>query len=400
MSVVAVIGAGAAGMIAALKASERHNVVLLDGNEKCGKKLLLTGNGRCNYWNSDINVSAYETDCPESLKDILPNKDEVFFYLEKLGLYPKIKNGYYYPYSNQAVSVREIFEKKINSSKIEYVSCFKVISISKEGGKYILLSEDGKTAECDKLIIATGSQAYPKTGSDGSGYELAKSIGHSVNKVLPALSGLVCEGRFLKEWEKIRCDASVSLCVNGKCVKSDTGEIQLTNNGISGICTFNISGQAAKNLYLGNKVEVIINFMPELKDGFYNFFSERCAVMGNVTVEQALESIFNYRLMFVLLKRAGISKTSFWWSLSEREKKSLCEAVEKFKIKVCGTESYDKCQVCTGGVPLLEINRETMESLKTEHIYFAGEIIDVDGRCGGYNLAFAFISGYIAGRSV
>ncbi len=400
MSKVAVIGAGAAGVVAALKASERHNVILLEGNEKCGKKLLLTGNGRCNYWNSDISVSAYETDCPESLESILKNKDEVFFYLEKIGLYPKIKNGYYYPYSNQASSVREIFEKKVKSSKIEFATNFKVTDILEKNGKYILLSENEKAVECDKLIIATGSKAYPKTGSDGSGYKLAKALGHNVNEVLPALCGLVCEGKFLKEWEKIRCDAAVSLYVNGECIKTDIGEIQLTNNGISGICTFNISGQAAENLYLKNKVEVMIDFMPELKDSFYNWFSERCALMGNVTVEQALESVFNYKLMFVLLKQAGIDKTSNWWSLSEKDKSALCKAIKEFKLKVCETESYDKCQVCTGGVPLSEINSETMESLEKDNVYFAGEIIDVDGRCGGYNLAFAFISGYIAGGSV
>lgn len=402
MSTVAVIGAGASGIIAALKASKKHRVILLDSNDKCGKKILLTGNGRCNYWNSDLNISMYESDNKEQLEAILTesNISGVLRYLERIGIYPRIKNGYYYPFSNQAASIREIFQKKIDNSNIEFKTNFKVTDIKNSGNGFVLTSVTGKTVECDKVIIATGSKAASKTGSDGNGYTLAKKSGHSINTVLPALTGLMSSGKFLKEWEKIRCDAKVSLFADGKFVKEDIGEIQLTSSGISGICTFNISGMVAKCMENGKKVSVKINFMPNLEEGFYGWFSNRCAILSDPTIEEALESIFNYKLMFVLLKIAGISKDDSWYKLSENKKQMLCKTIEEFNLDISGTEGFERAQVCTGGVPLGEVNPYTMESTVQSGLYFAGEILDVDGRCGGYNLAFAFISGYIAGGCV
>lgn len=402
MSTVAVIGAGAAGVVAALNASERHDVILLDGNDKCGKKILLTGNGRCNYWNSDIGAHMYDTDCHDALENIMSdtNSFDVLSWLDGLGIYPKIKGGYYYPYSNQAASFREIFQNRIDRSKVDFLSGFKVNRIDKKDDKFSIFAEDGRKVNCDKVIIATGSKAAPKTGSDGSGYSLAKSLGHKINPVYPALTPLISTGKFMKEWEKIRCDAKVSLSVNGKMLKEDTGEIQLTSTGVSGICTFNISGLAAKNVAEGKDVKVYINFMPFLEDGFYNWFSTRCGVLGNPTLETALESIFNYKLMFVLLKRANLSKDDCWFRLGEDKKRTLCKVIESFPLDIVGADSFDKSQVCTGGVSLCDVDSDTMESRLCEGLYFAGEVLDVDGRCGGYNLAFAFVSGYIAGRSV
>ena len=402
MSTVAVIGAGAAGMMAAIEASKKHRVILLDGNDKCGKKLLLTGNGRCNYWNSDITTDKYNTDCKEVLERIINEKilSETLSRLEQVGLYPKIKNGYFYPYSNQATSVRELFDHKISACKIDFRTGWKVQRITKEQNGFSIVSAEGKTVRCDKVIVATGSRAYEKTGSDGSGYALAKALGHRIHKPLPALTGLLSEGKFLKDWEKIRCDAKVSLYANGNLVSDDTGEIQLTAKGVSGICVFNVSGLASGHLENGDKVELSINFMPHLEEGFYRWFDMRAQALPDMTLEEALESIFSYKLLFVLLKRAKVERNAHWSELREGQRKALCDAVEHFAIPVLGTESYDKAQVCTGGVPLCEISPDTMESNLVSGLYFAGEVLDADGRCGGFNLAFAFTTGYIAGKSV
>ncbi|MBQ4087840.1 MAG: aminoacetone oxidase family FAD-binding enzyme [Clostridia bacterium] len=402
MSTVAVVGAGAAGMMAAIEASKRHRVILLDGNDKCGKKLLLTGNGRCNYWNSDITPDKYNADSEEALERIISeeNLSETLNRLEKIGLYPKIKNGYFYPYSNQATSVRELFDRKISACRIGFRTGWKVQSIAKDRDGFSIVSADGKTVRCDKVIIACGSKAYEKTGSDGSGYALAKALGHHINRPLPALTGLISEGKFLKDWEKIRCDAHVTLYGNGKEISSDTGEIQLTAKGVSGICVFNVSGPASRLLEKGEKVELSINFMPHLEEGFYGWFDARSKALPDMTLEEALESIFSYKLLFVLLKRAKTERNARWSDLKEAQRKALCEAIEQFTIPVLGTESYDKAQVCTGGVPLKEISPDTMESAVVPGVYFAGEVLDADGRCGGFNLAFAFTTGYIAGKSV
>ena len=401
MKKVAVIGAGASGIIAALKASENNKVILIDGNDKCGKKILLTGNGRCNYWNSDISLEQYETDDKEILKEVLSdeNKYDTLSFLERLGIYPKIKNGYYYPYSNQAASIREIFQKEIEKSNIDFRNGVKVNVVNKINEKFALILDNNEAIEVDAVVIATGSKAYSKTGSDGSGYEFAKKFGHKVNAVSPALTQLISKGKFLKDWENIRCDAKVSLAVNGKIIKEDSGEIQLTEKGISGICTFNVSGLASKNLALGNKVEVIIDFLPHL-DNLYDWINSRAEKMQNKTIEELFESIFNYKLMFVLLKLANISKDSKWNELSESSKRNLCNWIERFKLDIIGTGDFDKSQVCTGGVSLSEVNPFNFESNIVPRLFFAGEILDVDGKCGGFNLAFAWISGYLAGRGV
>ena len=181
---------------------------------------------------------------------------------------------------------------------------------------------------------------------------------------------------------------------------ADLKEIQLTKNGISGICTFNVSGLASKNLALGKHVEAIINFLPHLDNNLYDWINDRAEKQAGKTIEELFESIFNYKLMFILLKSANISKDSKWDELSENRKRNLCDKIENFKLDITATESYDKAQVCTGGVSLSEINPVTFESNIIPGLYFIGEILDVDGKCGGFNLAFAWISGYLAGRGV
>ena len=225
-------------------------------------------------------------------------------------------------------------------------------------------------------------------------------MGHRIQPPLPALTGLISEGKFLKEWEKIRCDAKVTLYANGKTAASDMGEIQLTAKGVSGICVFNVSALASKHLHQGNRVELTINFMPHLEEGVYGWLEERCRTLSDMTLEEALESVFHYKLLFVLLKKAKTDRSARWKEMNETQRKVLCDAIERFRIPILDTESYDKAQVCTGGVSMQDIDPETMASTIISDVYFAGEILDVDGRCGGFNLAFAFVSGYIAGRSV
>jgi len=397
MSKVVVIGAGASGIIAALKAAERHEVILIDGNDKCGKKILVTGNGKCNYWNEYINVENYFTDNTKILDNILEKNKEVLDYLYSIGIYPKIKNGYYYPASNLAASIRELFEKELIRCNVKTLYNSKVINIEKINNKFVIETEKEKL-DADKLIIATGSKASPKTGSDGFGYDLAKKFNHTLNPILPALVSLDVNESYTKEWSGVRCDAKLSLYVNNEKITEESGEIQLTETGISGICTFNISGLVSKALYKNKKIFVKINFVPTINN-FFEFFSERNSNLKDRTIEELLESIINYKLTSVILKKSGIKKESCWNELNNNEKESLINNIENFEVSITSTNSFEKAQVCTGGIPLTEINNN-MESIFQDKLYFVGEILDVDGKCGGFNLAFAFISGYIAGSSV
>ena len=401
MSKVVVIGAGAAGMVAAIKISNSHDVILLESNDKCGKKILLTGNGRCNYWNSDINIDKYNTDNNENLNIIINrhNQEKVLLFLEKIGIYPKIKNGYYYPYSNQASSVRTLLLNNLIKRKVQIIYNFKVEDVIKNNNKFIVKSNDNEII-CDKVILANGSCAMPKTGSDGSSYELAKKLGHTINQVTPSLVPLEGKGSFFKEWDGVRCDSRVSLFIDNEKIKEEFGEIQLTSYGISGICTFNISGIATKSLKLGKKVAVKINFLPTIEVDFYNWMASRNNNIPNHTIEELLESVIPYKLMLVLLKNANIDRNSYWNNLSENDKKLLSTTIENFSIEIIGHHSFDKAQVATGGVSLNEINPLTMESRIIPGLYLVGELLDADGICGGFNLSFAFISGYIAGDAL
>ena len=396
MSKVVVIGAGASGIIASLVASRNNEVILLDANNKIGKKILLTGNGKCNYWNSDIDVKNYNTDSVNNLSKILENKDLVLSYLNTCGIYPKVKNGYYYPNSNQAATVVEIFNRELVKNNVNVVYNCKVDDIKHMDGTFIIHSNLDDII-CDKVIIATGSCAYPKTGSDGSFYKILEKY-HTINKVMPALVPLKCKGDFFKEWSNLRVDASISLIVDGNTLNHELGEVQLTDYGISGIPIFNISALANKNLNLGNKVNVVINFLPGVDA--LELLNERNRSITNHTVKELLETILPYQLINVLLKKANIKDNDNWHDLDKDKKETLANLINKFKLEVVESLDFDRGQVATGGISLNEINPETMESLKVKGLYLVGEILDVDGKCGGFNLGFSFITGFIAGRNI
>lgn len=398
MARVIIVGAGASGILAALKASENHEVFLIDRNDRVCKKILVTGNGHCNYWNEQVSSKYYETDDFSNLEAIL-TKDNIkntYNFLENLGLYPMKKGDYYYPYSNQAVCVREIFERQLKKRNVKFIANFYVTSAKKENDSFIV-SDGEREIIGDKLILATGSKAMPKTGSDGSGYLLAASFSHPINTVYPALTPLISNEKWMRDWENIRVNAKLDLHVNNKLVKEDEGEVQLTNNGISGICAFNLSGLAIKNISLNNKVSVIIHFLPQLEDDFISFFDKRNEMLDNPTLEEAFESILPYKLTFVLLEKSHLKKEQRWQELTDSEKHCLMNVLFHLEIPIVDVSQFLRAQVCTGGVSLTTINPKSMESNIVKGLYFTGELLDVNGNCGGFNLAFAFITGFIAG---
>lgn len=395
MSKVVVIGAGTSGIIAALKASEKNEVILLDGNDKCGKKILLTGNGKCNYWNQSIDLQNYQTDDPEKLKEILEKQKKVFSFLEKLGIYPRIKNGYYYPYSNQSSSIQTILNKALEKAKIVVKYHFKVSNILKKENQFVIESDEEEIV-ADKVIIATGSKAFSKTGSDGSGYQLVQKLGHHINPVLPSLVPLV--GKEVPKWEGNRIEANVQLYVNDQKIKEENGELQLTDYGVSGICIFNLSGVVSKNLYWKNKVLLKINFFKEV-DNLFSFLEERSKMLKNATIEEILESLIPYKLLLILLQKVKINKDKNWFELSKVEKQNLVSVIQSYPLQIIDTLSFDRAQVCTGGVPLKEVGAN-LESNLVSNLYIVGEMLDVDGICGGFNLASSFITGYIAGSDI
>ena len=231
MDKIIVIGGGISGFIAAINAKNDNNeVIILERNDKVLKKLLLTGTGKCNYFNEDFNINHYYSDDFNLLEKYitLENKDKILSFYDKLGIVPKIKNGYYYPYSNQAITIKNALLKKTETLGIKIKTNAYIKHIENKDNVFCV-TIDNDIITSNKLIISTGSKSYPNTGSDGNGYSLLNNLGHSVNKILPSLTGLVCDDSYFKELSGVRSEALISLYENGKLLKSEVGELQFTN---------------------------------------------------------------------------------------------------------------------------------------------------------------------------
>ena len=407
MKNIVIIGGGASGLVAAIFAAKSgKKVCIIEKNNVCGKKILATGNGRCNYWNEEQSISHYRSNNIDLVKEVLSNKNKemILEFFEEIGILPKIKNGYYYPFSNQAITMQKALVLEAEKLNIDIKTNMIIKNIKNIGDKFIILTEDGANMEADRIILATGSKAAPKTGSDGIGYKISERFNHSIINPLPALVQLKAKESFLKQWEGVRADVAITLIENNKKLVEEKGEIQLTNYGVSGICIFNLSGRVARGLADGKKEKIEINFLEGLdiksEDEFVSWFALRNQKIKNRTIGELLEGVLNYKLVNVLLKRAKLNDKDKWNEIDEKSKIKLAKNVIKFDLDIIGTNSFDKAQVCSGGIPLNEIDIKTMESKKQKGLYIVGELLDVDGDCGGYNLEWAWITGMIAGINV
>lgn len=398
---VVIVGSGPSGLASAIYAKKNNNeVIILERNNDICKKILLTGNGKCNYFNENQDITHYHSSNDNLISDIITEKNlnDILVFFDELGIVPKIKNGYYYPYSNQASSVKQVLLSKIDELGIKVIYDYLVTDIKKENDKFIINND----IICDKLILSTGSKAYPKTGSDGNGYNLVKNFNHNINKIMPALVKLKSDDKYLKELKGIRSECKISIYKDNEFIKSETGEIQLTDDAISGICVFNLSYLANKYIESKNNVHILVNFIPFIddKDELLKYLDDRCKKIKNKKMKEFFDGLLNYKLSNVILKKSNINLDSYYKDLSKKEKETLVSNINSYDFNIISSYSYDNSQVCMGGVPLDEINLLTMESKKEKNLYIIGELLDVNGDCGGYNLTFAFITGMLAGISI
>lgn len=395
---IGVIGGGASGLVASIFAKDYNNeVIIFERNKDCGKKILATGNGRCNYWNTDQNVSHYQSSEPNLIGEIVnPETDKkVLDFFEKLGIIPKIKNGYYYPFSNQASTLKKALLNEASRKNVIIKNEFLVTSIKTINNKFEIMSDKEKIL-LDKLIISTGSCASPCTGSDGMGYNFLEKVGHIIVKPLPALVQLKTNGAYLKKWQGIRTDVSLTLLEEGKKVKEESGEIQLTNYGISGICVFNLSNIVSRGLDNDKKEEILINFLPFIDTDVKEWFINQTKTTGK-TIYDLLLSILNEKIVEVIFDESKVEKNKLFTDLSDFDKDNLLKFCTSFSVAITGTNSFNDAQVCSGGVLLSEFDLSTMESKKVSNLYVTGELLDITGDCGGYNLGIAWRTGLIAG---
>ena len=402
MRTVAVIGGGASGMMAAVTAaSEGARVILLEHKDRIGKKILSTGNGRCNFTNIHQEPICYHSEDPLFPWEVVErfNAQAVISFFLQLGVYSKNRNGYIYPNSDQASAVLDAFRMELDRLKVEIrtgVECREI----RPGKKGFTVLTDQGPVRADRVILCAGSKAAPTTGSDGSGYDLAKKLGHRILPVLPALTALKCEEKFFKSIAGVRANGSVSIWSGGECIAKDTGEIQLTDYGISGIPVFQVSRYASKLLYEKKETDAVLDFMPDFtKEQTNAFLRARAKTRPDKSAEMFLIGLFHKKLCDLWIRLSEIPRQRKAGELTEDEIARLTSLIKEFRVRVRETNPYDKAQVCCGGVDTREVNPETLESVYVPGVYFAGEILDVDGMCGGYNLTFAWASGYVAGKA-
>lgn len=392
-----IIGAGAAGLTAAIFAAKKGNeVIILEHNSKPGKKILATGNGKCNITNTDISGLKYNN--PEFVKEVLDRFgiESTLQFFHGIGLMMKDKNGYVYPMSEQAAAVVSMLTEEAKRLGVKIIYNVNVKKVENHGRGFELLVEEQYLGEqrhsCDSLILATGGKASPKSGSDGTGFQLAIAFGHQVMKPLPSLTGMICEEKIYKQIAGVRVKGSVKIYCNDKLECSDCGEIQLADYGISGIPVFNCSRAATMGLHKKENVYAVIDFMLEMSEqDIVDFLLKQ-----DKNIYQALQGIVNDKLAKAILEYLKIDKAS---EISKRKVQLIAHALKEFKSKILKIRGFEYAQVTCGGVDTAEIYADTMESKIVKNLFFAGEIVDVDGICGGYNLQFAWSTGAIAGRN-
>lgn len=400
---IGVIGGGAAGMAAAITAARQGaEVTVFERNDRVGKKILVTGNGKCNLGNYQLGTEQYYGSSAEFIGQALKrfDTDDTVAFFQGLGLLIKSKNGYLYPACEQASAVLDVLRFEMQSLGIVLVKECKINHIEKDVLTGQVKVSDGETHySFDAVILACGSKAAPKTGSDGSGYKLAKKLGHSIVPTVPALVQLKCREDYLKAVAGVRSEGEVAVYQGQECVARERGELQFTEYGISGIPVFQISRVVNYILRKEQEVCVELNLLPDYnEEEFERLIAGRELLQSERTAEEFFTGILNKKLMQLFIKMAGIKSNMPMEQMDAKSMRRIYDFCRKWQLHVTGSNPYDNAQVCAGGVNTAEIT-ENMESKLVDGVYFAGEIMDVDGKCGGYNLQWAWCSGVIAGRA-
>ncbi|MFT8351788.1 NAD(P)/FAD-dependent oxidoreductase [Clostridium saccharoperbutylacetonicum] len=403
-----VVGGGASGLMAAVVAKDFGlDVAIVEGTDRIGKKILVTGNGRCNISNKNITYpyKSFHSDNNNFFQDALSKfsvEDTENMFLS-LGLpLTELENGKMYPKSLQASSVIDIFRMAIDDKNIPLYTNCQINSITKKKN-FILFSNNAEynSFSCNKLILSCGGKSAAKTGSDGSGYKLSKSLGHSIKTPIPGIVQLKLDYPFLKALSGIKFDGSASILINDELMRTETGEILFTDYGISGPPILQLSSYASKALSENSKVTIRLDMFPYESNGdVENFLSSHVSIFNHREISSALIGVINKKLIPTILRDVGIKDIHL--PCSNVDWKYINKLIAKFKkwdFNCTGTNGFPNAQVTVGGIDTREINNLTLESKLVKNLYICGEVMDVHGDCGGFNLQWAWSSGYLAAKS-
>ena len=403
-----VVGGGASGLMAAIIANDLGaDVAIVEGTDRIGKKILVTGNGRCNISNKNITspYNCFHSENNNFFHEVLNKftvEDTENMFLS-LGLpLVELDSGKMYPKSLQASSVIDIFRMALDERNIPLYTNCKINSINKK--KNFILSTNNSEYDafsCRKLILSCGGKSAVKTGSDGYGYKLSKSLGHTIIEPLPGIVQLKLDYPYLKALSGIKFDGAISILINDEIVRTATGEVLFTDYGISGPPVLQLSSYASKAFYNKSKVTLRLDMFPyESQKNVESFFSSHFSIFNYREISSALIGVINKKLISTILKDVGIKdihqpcNNIDWKHIS-----MLINRFKKWDFNCIATNGFSNAQVTVGGVNTTEITNSTLESKLINNLYFCGEILDVHGDCGGFNLQWAWSSGYLAGKS-
>ena len=393
-----IIGGGASGLMCAIAAKRKNpslKIAIIEKNDRVGKKLLSTGNGRCNLTNDNVSVSRYVGSADKLLSAVLKkyNTEKLVEYFRSLGLLTfKDSEGRFYPLSRQASTVLDVLRFTCDENNVN-IFCNETKRSVRKQTSFVIKTEQNEF-EADRLVVAAGSKAAPKLGGNGSAADILKNLGHSFTPFSPALCPVKVRSDVLKSLKGLRANGTVTLLKNNKALRTETGEVQINEDNLSGICVFNLS------LFSSPQSSVAVDLLPDISDlELYNILISNKERFSKQAADNIFTGILQKRLAQAVLKSAGIRDFSRPCSaLGGSELKRAANEAKQMVFSVTENAGFDRAQACRGGVPGSEINTETMQSNKTKNLYICGEAIDVCGECGGYNLHFAFACGIIAGE--
>ncbi len=380
---IVIAGAGASGLMCAWLLANRgyDNITVLEKNDIAAKKLRATGNGRCNFTNKVLSVANYYGDqnIIENMLDAMSTKKAVEIF-EKMGIFHTSRDEYIYPYNMRANTFGDIMANACADMGVNIVLNTKIKDIACKDKGYVVKCGENKQYFCDTLILAMGGRAAQSLGGSGTAYKLCKKMGIAVSSIMPGLTGFNTRGLDVKKLAGVRMRAEVNLYSDSKFVKGNIGEVQIVKDGISGIPIFQLSHDAVKSLGEGKKTEVVLDLLPE---------------MGAEKLEEWIGKHPNLR---------GILHEK-WCDVIENEWnhgsiKELVELIKEYRVKLTESFGFERAQVSVGGVECDQVNPETLESKKYKGLYIIGELLDVDGECGGYNLHAAWASAYMCAESI
>ena len=407
MKDVIIIGGGPAGILcaAAIKenAKEMVNVTIVERLEKIGKKILATGNGKCNFTNKNLSPRRYNN--PKFVTPTLSKYGykEIVEYLESIGLLSKeISEGRMYPYTESATTVLEVMRMHLNRLGVNVKTNYEVNKVVEKNGRYLVYNKNQRNycLECDYLVFACGGASAPVLGSNGSGYGLLKPFKVKVTDIYPGLVGIKSDITTLKVLNGLRfkCNVSVYEKKTKSCVWIEYGEVQFKGDGISGIVVMEASTFMAR--HLGNYV-INLDLMPEASlDDTIRMLNIRKELFESSEVLNLLTGMLPKMLGQVILKKASIDMNSYIKNLTKANITKIAGLIKAFPLDVKGDYGFERSQVTVGGVSVTEVDNETLEIRKMPNAYVCGEIIDVDGECGGYNMQWALASGYLVGKKI